>query len=124
MSAIEDVLFNRDPDATERLIELAEATRGVSTETRSENLEWREGEVEERLKYALLRGETRFIDEDTEEARLKFERPLDVMRVEGIELPCGQTIRVVTEALSGAEVYAPAIENFPSGQFTQSISSS
>ena len=66
-TAIEDVLFDRNPEATDRLIELAEQSRGQTNEKASED--WREGTVEERITYALVRGDARYIEGDAEEAR-------------------------------------------------------
>ena len=72
--AIEDVLFNRNSDATDRLIELAEATRGLKTEDIASD-DWREEDVEARIKHALVKGDARHIEADAEEARLKYPRP-------------------------------------------------
>jgi 5-methyltetrahydrofolate--homocysteine methyltransferase len=75
---VEDVILNRRPDATERLLEVAsEFTETEKDE--SETLAWREASVEERLAHALVKGITEFIEEDTEEARLNAKRPLDVI---------------------------------------------
>ena len=76
---VEDVLLNRRGDATERLVDYAERFKGHAGKKVEADLSWREGPVEERLKHALLRGLTDFIDEDTEEARLKYGVPLKVI---------------------------------------------
>jgi 5-methyltetrahydrofolate--homocysteine methyltransferase len=73
---VEDVLLNRRPDATERLVELAETLKGGRCgKKREEDLSWREDPVEERLEHALVKGIVDFIEEDTEEARQKYGRP-------------------------------------------------
>ena len=74
---VEDVLLNRRPDATERLVEYGETLKGegaVVTEKKAE--EWRNGTVEERLTHALVKGIDNYIEIDTEEARAKLGRPL------------------------------------------------
>ncbi|KAF4530791.1 hypothetical protein B566_EDAN019336, partial [Ephemera danica] len=73
---IEDVLLNRREDAADRLLEIAEGMKGQSAETEKAVLEWRFGTVEERITHALVKGVTEFVDEDTEEARQKYESPL------------------------------------------------
>ncbi|MFN3630686.1 MAG: dihydropteroate synthase, partial [Casimicrobiaceae bacterium] len=74
----EDVILNRRPDATERMLALAERVKGGG-KARTEDLSWRELPVEERLKHALVKGISTFIVEDTEEARQKYARPLEVI---------------------------------------------
>merc|ERR1711966_556853 len=78
LERIEDVLFNRRPDATDRLVTFAENVRNKGKEVKKD-LEWRNADVEERLKYSLRKGITEFIDEDTEEARLKYPEPIRVI---------------------------------------------
>src|SRR4029077_9040377 len=75
---VEDVVLNRRPDATERLIALAESFKSQGKQV-TEDLAWREGTVEERLSHALVRGITAYIVEDTEEARQKLPRPIQVI---------------------------------------------
>jgi len=78
---IEDVLLNRRPDATERLVTFSEKFKGGAKETVVAGVEeWRLGSVEDRLKHALLKGVTDFIDTDTEEARVKYGKPLEVIQ--------------------------------------------
>ncbi len=80
LEMIEDVLFDRRDDATERLVTHAEAMRDTSGQTnQKQNDAWRSGTVEERLAHALVTGTTEFIEADTEEARLAAARPLDVI---------------------------------------------
>ena len=73
LEAVEDVLFDRRPDATERLVELAERVKGTGA-ARVVDQAWREGTVEERLEHALVNGIVEYIEEDTEEARLRTAR--------------------------------------------------
>src|SRR5262249_56884626 len=75
---VEDVLLNRRPDATERLVEFAETVKRRDRGAAQIDA-WRQGTVEERLKHALLKGITDHIDQDVEEARQKDPRPLDVI---------------------------------------------
>ncbi len=65
----EDVILNRDPGASERLLELAEKFRGQTKQAKEQDLSWREWPVEKRLSHALVHGITQYIDEDTEAAR-------------------------------------------------------
>lgn len=100
---IEDVLLNRRPDATERLIEYAETVKekaGGPAKTQ----EWRSGSVEERLKHALLKGITDYVDEDTEEARLQYGRPLDV-----IQGPLMDGMNVVGELFGAGKMFLPQV---------------
>ncbi len=100
---IEDVLLNRRPDATERLIEYSETVKekqGGPQKTQ----EWRNGTIEERLSHALLKGITEFIDDDTEEARLKYGRPLDV-----IQGPLMAGMNVVGELFGAGKMFLPQV---------------
>ncbi|HEX9476235.1 MAG TPA: homocysteine S-methyltransferase family protein, partial [Candidatus Dormibacteraeota bacterium] len=78
LELVEDVIFDRRPDATERLVEFAKNVSGGGTK-REKDLTWRESPVEERLAYAVLHGEVEFIEADTEEARQKYAKPLMVI---------------------------------------------
>ena len=89
LTHVEDVLFDRRPDATERMINFASTVTGEGKK-RVEDLSWREASVGDRLSHALVHGIVDFIDQDTEEARLAAERPLDV-----IEGPLMSGMRVV-----------------------------
>ncbi|MDE2463273.1 MAG: methionine synthase [Alphaproteobacteria bacterium] len=102
---IEDVLFNRRDDATERLLDLAQRFRNDSAGAKSEtSLAWRSGTVEERIKYALVHGITDFIVEDTEEARLAAERPLHV-----IEGPLMAGMNVVGDLFGAGKMFLPQV---------------
>jgi len=75
---VEDVLLNRRPDATERLLEYAETVKGDGIK-REIDLSWRNVPVNERLAHALVKGIVDFIDEDVEECRKNFARPIEVI---------------------------------------------
>lgn len=103
---IEDVLLNRRDDATERLIDYAEKVKDQAqgkTEDTSV-AEWRNGTVEERLQYALLKGITDFIDEDTEEARQKYPRPLNI-----IQGPLMDGMNVVGDLFGQGKMFLPQV---------------
>ena len=78
LERVEDIIFDRRADATERMVAFAETVRGEGTK-RELDLSWRESAVEQRLAYALVHGVVDFIEEDTEEARQLLPRPLDVI---------------------------------------------
>ena len=101
---IEDVLFNRSPEATDRLIEIAERYRGQKGEKKEIDLKWREAPVAERLKYALVHGIADFVVEDTEEARLAAARPLHV-----IEGPLMDGMNVVGDLFGQGKMFLPQV---------------
>lgn len=101
---VEDVLLNRDPDATERLLDFAEQFRGIKKSAQKEDLEWRKAPVEKRLEHALLRGIDTFIVEDTEEARLKYKIPLKV-----IEGPLMDGMGVVGDLFGEGKMFLPQV---------------
>ena len=103
--ACEDVVLNRRPDATERLLEIAERYRGAAgKEAKAQDLTWREWPVEKRLEHALVNGITEFIDADTEEARLQAKRPLDV-----IEGPLMAGMNVVGDLFGSGKMFLPQV---------------
>jgi 5-methyltetrahydrofolate--homocysteine methyltransferase len=101
---VEDVLLNRRPDATERLIEFAELVKNQGRIKVKDEQAWRQGTVEERLSHALVKGITDFIDEDTEEARKKHPRPLDV-----IEGPLMDGMKVVGDLFGAGKMFLPQV---------------
>ncbi len=101
---VEDVILNRRPDGTERLLEVAERYRGGEGKRREEDLSWRETSVEERLRHALVKGITQYIIEDTEEARLKLGRPLHV-----IEGPLMDAMNVVGDLFGAGKMFLPQV---------------
>ncbi|WP_028138555.1 methionine synthase [Bradyrhizobium japonicum] len=100
----EDVVLNRDPGASERLLALAEKFRGKKTESREADLAWREWPVEKRLSHSLVHGITEFIEQDTEEARKQSSRPLDV-----IEGPLMAGMNVVGDLFGDGKMFLPQV---------------
>jgi len=104
LTCVEDVLLNRRADATERLLELAERFKGQGGKKLEEDLSWRDETVEKRLEHALLKGIDRFIDEDTEAARLLYGRPLKV-----IEGPLMDGMGVVGDLFGAGKMFLPQV---------------
>lgn len=102
--AAEDVILNRHPDATEHLMELAQTVSGRSTAAQVEDLTWREKPVEERLSYALVKGISKFIDEDTETARAQSSRPIEV-----IEGPLMKGMDEVGDLFGNGKMFLPQV---------------
>ncbi len=100
---VEDVLFNRRDDATERLVEFAGTVSGKASK-RVEDLSWREQTVDKRLAHALIHGVVDFIEEDTEEARQTVTRPLEV-----IEGPLMDGMRVVGDLFGAGKMFLPQV---------------
>ncbi|PCJ64621.1 MAG: methionine synthase [Bacteroidetes bacterium] len=100
---VEDVLLNRRADATERLVDFAETVKGDGKQI-VVDLSWREQSVEERLKHSLIKGITEFIDEDTEEARQNYEKPLHV-----IEGPLMAGMNVVGDLFGSGKMFLPQV---------------
>ncbi|MBI5429779.1 MAG: methionine synthase [Nitrosomonadales bacterium] len=101
--AVEDVVLNRNPDAGEKLVKMAESVKGGGKE-QVEDLEWRKGTVQERLTHALVRGITTFIIEDTEEARLQAKFPVEV-----IEGPLMTGMNVVGDLFGAGKMFLPQV---------------
>lgn len=100
---VEDVLLNRRPDATERLLELAETVKGDGKK-REIDLTWREASVQNRLSHALVKGIVEFIDEDVEECRHLFKRPIEV-----IEGPLMDGMNVVGDLFGSGKMFLPQV---------------
>jgi 5-methyltetrahydrofolate--homocysteine methyltransferase len=100
---VEDIIFDRRPDATERMVAFAERVRGEGTK-RELDLSWREAPVEERLAHALVHGIVDFIEEDTEEARQRHPRPLDV-----IEGPLMRGMQIVGDLFGSGKMFLPQV---------------
>jgi 5-methyltetrahydrofolate--homocysteine methyltransferase len=100
---IEDVLLNRRPDSTDRLLEIAERFKGGGKKKEAD-LSWREADVNKRLSYALVHGITEFIDQDTEEARQAAEHPLRV-----IEGPLMDGMNVVGDLFGAGKMFLPQV---------------
>lgn len=99
----EDVILNRREDATERLLSFSETVK-VKGKTEKKDDAWRTRTVEERLKHALVNGITDFIDQDTEEARLQYPRPLDV-----IEGPLMAGMGIVGDLFGSGKMFLPQV---------------
>jgi len=102
--AIEDVLFNRRADATERLLGLSQKYRKDGTVAEEQTLAWRQEEVEARLTYALVHGISDFVDADVEQARQRAKRPLDV-----IEGPLMAGMNVVGDLFGSGKMFLPQV---------------
>lgn len=99
----EDVILNRSPDATDKLLAFAETVKAKDKEEVKDEA-WRRGTVEERLKHALVNGITEYIDADTEEARQKYPKPLDV-----IEGPLMAGMDVVGDLFGSGKMFLPQV---------------
>ena len=99
----EDVILNKSPEATDKLLAFAETVK-AKDKTEVKNEAWRQGPVEERLKHALVNGITDYIDADTEEARQKYPRPLDV-----IEGPLMAGMNVVGDLFGSGKMFLPQV---------------
>jgi 5-methyltetrahydrofolate--homocysteine methyltransferase len=104
LELVEDVLLDRREDATERLVTHAESLKGVSKEKTEKDEAWRRGTVEERLSHALVKGLVEHIDADTEEARQKLGRPLNV-----IEGPLMDGMNVVGDLFGSGKMFLPQV---------------
>jgi len=102
--AVEDVILNRHPDATDKLLELAPKYQGDGKAAAKEDLAWREYPVSKRLEHALVKGITDYIIDDTEEARLAAERPLHV-----IEGPLMDGMNVVGDLFGEGKMFLPQV---------------
>ncbi len=103
LKAIEDVLFNRDPDATERLITLAQEVKGTGKK-RTKDLSWREKNLQERISHALVNGITEFIEEDLAEALKAYELPLHI-----IEGPMMDGMKHVGDLFGAGKMFLPQV---------------
>ena len=103
LEQVEDVIFNRRPDATERLVQFAESVKGSGTK-RESDLSWRESPVEARLSYALVHGTVDFIEADVEEARQKYARPLEI-----IEGPLMDGMKIVGDLFGAGKMFLPQV---------------
>ncbi len=105
LELVEDVLLNRREDATERLINFAEQVKGKGKEGQiKEELEWRKAPVESRLSHSLIKGIIDFLDDDVEEARQKYDRPLHV-----IEGPLMDGMNIVGDLFGAGKMFLPQV---------------
>jgi 5-methyltetrahydrofolate--homocysteine methyltransferase len=103
LELVEDVLLNRRPDATERLVRFAETVKQKDTAAAKDD-EWRKGTVDERLTHALVKGVTEYIDQDVEEARHKYATPLAV-----IEGPLMAGMNLVGDLFGAGKMFLPQV---------------
>jgi 5-methyltetrahydrofolate--homocysteine methyltransferase len=103
LERVEDIIFNRRPDATERLVEFAATVKGAGKRTEQE-IAWRAGTTEARLSHALVHGIVDFIDQDVEEARQKYPRPLDI-----IEGPLMDGMKLVGDLFGAGKMFLPQV---------------
>lgn len=101
---VEDIILNRRPDATERMLNIAEKYKSGGKEQIKEDLSWRENTPEERIKHALVKGIDQFVDEDVEELRKKYSPALRV-----IEGPLMGGMRVVGELFGAGKMFLPQV---------------
>ncbi len=103
LKRVEDVILNRTPDATEQLVEYAEKVKGKGKEQKKDH-SWRKEPVEKRLAHSLVKGITDYIEEDTEEARQKLERPIKV-----IEGPLMDGMNIVGDLFGSGKMFLPQV---------------
>ncbi len=103
LELVEDVIFDRRPDATDRLVAFADTVKGSGTK-REVDLSWRDAPVEKRLAHALVHGIVDFIEADTEEARQLADRPLDV-----IEGPLMDGMKIVGDLFGSGKMFLPQV---------------
>lgn len=104
LERVEDVLLNRRDDATERLVEFAETVKSGDVKSETKQAEWRNGTVEERLQHALIKGIVEYIDDDTEEARQKYQSPLDI-----IEGPLMNGMNAIGDLFAEGKMFLPQV---------------
>ena len=102
--ACEDVILNRRPDSTDRLLELAPKYKGTGEVAETQDAEWRSWPVEKRLEHALVKGLDQFVVADTEEARLQIARPIEV-----IEGPLMAGMNVVGDLFGSGKMFLPQV---------------
>ncbi len=103
LQRVEDVLLNRREDATERLLDFAETVKGSAKKKETDD-EWRNGSVEDRLNHALVKGIIDFVEADTEEARVKYGKPLYV-----IEGPLMNGMNIVGDLFGAGKMFLPQV---------------
>ncbi|MEX0738446.1 MAG: methionine synthase [Pseudohongiella sp.] len=101
---VEDIVLNRRADGTDRLMEIAAKYSGSSSHESTEDVAWRDAPVGQRITHALVKGITRYIDDDTEEARQQFDRPIQV-----IEGPLMDGMNVVGDLFGSGKMFLPQV---------------
>jgi 5-methyltetrahydrofolate--homocysteine methyltransferase len=100
---VEDIIFNRRPDATERMVQFAETVKGAGKK-READVAWRQGTVQARLSHALVHGVVDFIEADVEEARQQYDRPLQI-----IEGPLMDGMKIVGDLFGQGKMFLPQV---------------
>jgi 5-methyltetrahydrofolate--homocysteine methyltransferase len=103
LERVEDIIFNRRPDATERMVQFAEGVKGAGRR-READVAWREGTLEARLSHALVHGVVDFIEADVEEARQRYAKPLEI-----IEGPLMDGMKVVGDLFGAGKMFLPQV---------------
>ncbi len=103
LERVEDVIFDRRPDATERLVSFADTVKGAGTK-REVDLSWRDAPVEKRLAHALVHGVVDYVEQDVEEARARYARPLEV-----IEGPLMDGMKIVGDLFGAGKMFLPQV---------------
>lgn len=104
LERVEDVLFNKRPDATDRLLEIAETVKGQKGKKVTEDLSWRKGSVQQRLSQALIKGIDKYVNDDVEEARQQYDRCLKV-----IEGPLMDGMSIVGDLFGEGKMFLPQV---------------
>ncbi len=104
LEAVEDVLLNRRPDATERLLEIAEAVKGQKTKGAESDLAWRDASVDERMRHSIVKGIDKYATVDAEEARQKYDTCLQI-----IEGPMMDGMSVVGDLFGAGKMFLPQV---------------
>ena len=104
LERVEDVLLDRRADATERLLDFAEKNKGDGKAKKKDDKEWRNQPLAERMKHALVKGVAEFIEEDVEEARQQYDRPIEV-----IEGPLMDGMNVVGDLFGAGKMFLPQV---------------
>lgn len=104
LEKVEDVLLNRRPDATDRLLEFSETVKNSKKKGSGEDLTWREGTVEERLQHSLIKGITKYAEQDAEEARQKYDKCLSI-----IEGPMMDGMSIVGDLFGSGKMFLPQV---------------
>ena len=104
LQRIEDVLMNKREDATDRLVEFAETVKEGATKIKTTDLQWRKESVQDRLAHALVKGITEYIEEDTEEARQQYDKPIEV-----IEGPLMDGMNIVGDLFGSGKMFLPQV---------------
>ncbi len=104
LERVEDVILNRRPDATERLLQIHASYSGGGVQVREENLDWRTEPVQKRLAYALVKGVADYIEQDVEEARALFPRPIQI-----IEGPLMDGMNIVGDLFGAGKMFLPQV---------------